>query len=99
MNSDQTQSRTQDDRHCETVLATVRGPLEKERIDSILTRYGLRAESSDGSDRFSVLSGNRHSEPEVDLALVELALEKMDDARRHGDLSPFAVVDSKLPQL
>ena len=98
MTSEQTQSRTQDDRHSETVLATVRGPVEKDRIDSILTHYGLRAESSDASGGFTVMSGNRHSEPEVDLALVQLALEKMGDAHRDGDLSHFAVVDSKLQQ-
>jgi hypothetical protein len=99
MNSEQTQSRAQDDRHSETVLATVRGAIEKDRVDSILTHYGLRAESADGSDRIAVMSGNRHSEPEVDLDLVELALEKLGDAHRDGSLSNFDVVDSKLQQI
>ena len=94
MTSEQTQSRTHDDRHSETVLATVRGPVEKDRIDSILTYYGLRAESSDGSGRIAVMSGNRHSEPEVDLDLVELALEKLGNA-----VPSVTVVDSKLQQL
>ena len=94
MSSEQTQSRTHDDRHSETVLATVYGAAEKDRIDSILTCYGLRAESSDDSGRIAVMSGNRHSEPEVDLDLVELALEKLGDA-----VPSVTVVDSKLQQL
>ena len=99
MNSEQTQPRTHDDRHSETVLATVRGAIGRDRIDSILTHFGLRAESAHGTDRIDVLSGNRHSEPEVDLDLVELALEKLGDAHRDGSLPTFAVVDSKLQQL
>ena len=96
MNSEQTQPRTQNDasRHSETVLATVHGTAEKDRIDSILTHYGLRAESSDDSGRLSVMSGNRHSEPEVDLDLVELALEKLERS-----VPSVTVVDSKLQQL
>ena len=96
MNSEQTHSRTQDDasRHSETVLATVHGANDKDRIDSILTHYGLRAESSDDSGRLSVMSGNRHSEPEVDLDLVELALENLERA-----VPSVTVVDSKLQQL
>jgi hypothetical protein len=59
----------------------------------------LRAESAGGPDRLAVMSGNRHSEPEVDLDLVELALEKLGDARRDGSLANFDVVDSKLQQI
>ena len=95
MNPEQTQSRTQDDsRHSETVLATVHGAVEKDRIDSILRNFGLRAESSGGSGRMSVMSGNRHSEPEVDLDLIELALEKLGNS-----VPSFTIVDSKLQQL
>ena len=94
MSSEQTQSRTHDDRHSETVLATVHGAAGKEHIDSILTTFGLRAETADGSNRIAVMSGNRHSEPEVDLDLVELALEKLGDS-----VPSFTVVDSKLEQL
>jgi hypothetical protein len=98
MSSEHTQARIHDERHSETVLATVHGAAEKDRIDSILTTYGLRTESSDGCGRLAVMSGNRHSDPEVDLDLIELALEKLGDAHRDGDLSHFAVVGSKLQQ-
>jgi hypothetical protein len=95
MNSEQTQSRTQEDasRHSETVLATVHGARGKEHVDSILTSFGLRAENAAGSDRLAVMSGNRHSEPEVDLDLVELALAKLEHA-----VPSMTVLDSKLQQ-
>jgi hypothetical protein len=84
---------TQPDRHSETVLATVHGAGGKDHVDSILSSYGLRAESSGGAGRIAVMSGNRHSEPEVDLDLVELALEKLGRS-----VPSLTVVDSKLQQ-
>jgi hypothetical protein len=94
MSSEQTQSREHDNRHSETVLATVHGAAGKDHIDSILTCFGLRSESSGRSGRIAVMSGNRHSEPEVDLDLIELALEKLGHS-----VPSFTVVDSKLQPL
>ncbi len=78
-----------------SILATIHCGVEHSALDRLIAPFGLHATAGEDAHEFLIVAG-RHSEPEVNYELADLALGSLYAAQARGSIPQLAVTSSKV---